>query len=114
VNNLGGLIIRYVKMTMDDSYPALGYVIDNSKLGLGSNAAVKGIIILTPNLDGYSLHYTLSSGRLRVYEGAAGAGPGTELATASAAMDGRVVHGLAFAITGLKFDDAHIAVLPSG
>lgn len=93
----GDLAYRVVDVTLDNNYPAGGWVLSPQSMGFGSTGDI--VFALLTGRSGYALVYDHTSDKLRAYQGDnanAAAAPGVELAGASAALNGVVVRILAF------------------
>src|SRR5688572_3777694 len=81
----GGVRMGCVLLTFDDSYPAGGYALSASELGLNE---LENLIV--PNLPGFVTVWDPVAGKILVYESGTADGALTELNDTSALLDGIV------------------------
>jgi hypothetical protein len=93
----GDLFFRVVDVTLDASYPALGYALTPQQLGFGANGvifAVHGSV----SKDGFSwgVGWDYTNNKLRVFDGSGAANAANHEVAAATVLTGVVVRLLVF------------------
>lgn len=91
----GDLFFRVVDVTLDGSYPALGYPITPAQLGFGANGVIWQVLVTNDKTGLWDCGWDYTNGKLRVYDGSGAANVAMHEVIATTVLTGVVVRLLA-------------------